>query len=100
MNSHFLSTLGLAMRAGKLTFGFDTVKAAVQAGQVFLLMTGEDLSPKTVKETRFLAESQQIPWLSLPITMDGIAAAIGKKTGVIAITEEGLAARLKEQAAS
>ena len=31
MNSHFLSTLGLAMRAGKLTFGFDTVKAAVQA---------------------------------------------------------------------
>lgn len=100
MNPHFLSTLGLAMRAGKLTFGFDTVKAAVQSGQVFLLMTAADLSPKTVKETRFLAEHHQIPWLPLPLAMEDLAAAIGKKTGVIAITEEGLAARLKEQAAS
>ena len=96
MNQRFLSTLGLCMRAGRLTFGFDTVRAAVLEGSVCLMMTASDLSPKTIKEADFLAEKHQLPLLHLPMTMVEIGYAIGKKTGVIAITDAGLSKRLME----
>ena len=32
MGERFYSTLGLCMRAGSMSFGFDTVKKAVKAG--------------------------------------------------------------------
>ena len=39
MSDRFYSTLSLCMRAGKLTFGIDTVTEAVKDGKVFLLLT-------------------------------------------------------------
>lgn len=96
MNPRFLSTLGLCMRAGKLNFGFETVKAAVMNGSVYLLMTASDLSPKTAKETAFVAEKYAVALLSLPVTMDELRSAMGKKTGVLAVTDEGFAKRLME----
>lgn len=96
MNPRFLSTLGLCMRAGKLNFGFETVKSAVTEGTVHLLMTASDLSPKTAKEVAFLAEKYAVDLLALPVTMDQMRSAMGKKTGVLAVTDEGFAKRLKE----
>ncbi len=61
MNERFYSTLGLTMRAGKLSFGYDTVKGAVQEGKVFLLLTASDLSEKSGKEVRYLSERHDIP---------------------------------------
>ena len=40
--NRFLSTLSLCMRARRLAFGFETVKAAVKAGKVSLLLTASD----------------------------------------------------------
>ena len=96
MNPRFLSTLGLCMRAGKLNFGFETVKSAVLGGTVHLLMTASDLSPKTAKEVAFLADKHAVTLLSLPVTMDEMKFAMGKKTGVLAVTDEGFARRLVE----
>ena len=96
MNPRFLSTLGLCMRAGRLNFGFDTVKAAVQEGNVRLMMTACDLSPKTAKEAAFVADKYAVTLLPLPVTMDELRLAMGKKTGVIAVTDEGFAKRLEE----
>ena len=47
MSERFFSTLSLCMRAKKLAFGFDTVKEAVKAGSVSLLLTAGDLSGRT-----------------------------------------------------
>jgi ribosomal protein L7Ae-like RNA K-turn-binding protein len=82
------------MRAKKLTFGFDTVKEAVKAGSVYLLLTASDLSDKTVKEVRFLGEKMGIPVLPLDKTQEEMRFVIGKFTGVLAITDEGLARSL------
>ena len=84
------------MRAGKLNFGFETVRSAVTGGAVYLLMTAADLSPKTAKETAFLADKYAVPLLSLPVTMEELRSAMGKKTGVLAVTDEGFAKRLME----
>lgn len=96
MNARFLSILGLCMRAGKLNFGFETVKTAVQNGTVHLLLTASDLSPKTAKEVAFLAEKYAVPLLPMDTAMEEMKLAMGKKTGVLAVTDEGLAKRLSE----
>lgn len=82
------------MRAKRLAFGFDTVKAATERGEVFLLLTAAGLSPKTLKEVRFLAQKWSVPCLPLPHTIGEMAGVIGRKTGVIGVTDQGFAAKL------
>ena len=94
MSDRFYSTLSLCRRAGKLTFGIHTVTEAVKDGKVFLLLTACDSSEKTVKEVRFLAEKHDIPFLPLDRTKQQLRATIGKLTGVLGITDAGLAASL------
>ena len=92
--NRFLSTLSLCMRARPLAFGYETVKAAVKAGKVSLLLTASDLSEKSAKEAEFLSRSSGVPHLRLALSMEDITHAIGKKTGIIGITDPGLAAAL------
>ena len=92
--NRFDSTLSLCMRAKRLAYGFDTVKAAAERGEVFLLLTARELSPKTVKEVRFLAEKLSVPWLPLPHTLEEMPRVIGRTTGVIGVTDQGFAAKL------
>ena len=92
--NRFDSTLSLCMRAKRLAYGFDTVKAAAERGEVFLLLTARELSPKTVKEVRFLDEKLSVPWLPLPHTLEEMPRVIGRKTGVIGVTDQGFAAKL------
>ncbi len=100
MDERFFSTLGLAMRAGKLLYGFDTVKGAVNDGKVFLLLTASDLSEKSVKEVRFLALRHGIPCLPLSRTQAELARSIGKLTGTLAVTDQGLSRSLLKAAGS
>ncbi len=92
--NRFDSTLSLCMRAKRLTYGFETVKAAAEHKEVFLLLAAADLSQKTRKEVRFLAEKCSIPCLLLPHSMEQIAGIIGRKTGVVGVTDQGFAAKL------
>lgn len=96
MNARFLQTLSLCMRAGVICFGLDTVRAAAREGRVQLLLTACDLSPKTLKEAAFTARTASLPIFPLPLTMEQIRIIIGRKTGVIAVTDPGLARRLCE----
>ena len=88
--NRLVSTLSLCRRAGKLVYGFETVKRAVQQGQAALLLTAAGLSAKTEKETAFLSEKYGVPLIRLAIPMEEMAAVAGKSTGVIAITDPGL----------
>lgn len=94
MNDRFTATLALCMRAKKLTFGFETVKQSVQSRQAFLLLTALDISPKTEKEVAFLAGKYGLPHQKLAVTMRELGGIIGKTTGVLAVTEPGLAKKL------
>lgn len=94
MNDKFYSTLSLSMRAKKLVYGFDTVNENAKAKNVFLLLTASDLSPKTAKEVLFIANKENIPHLYLEKTMDDLENLIGKKTGVLGITDHGFAQNL------
>ena len=95
MNDEVLSALGLCRKAGKLIFGFDTVKFRMQKNEAVLVLSACDLSSKTAKELIFLTENTQTELIQTNYDMKTLGQSIGKMTGIIAITDEGLAQMVK-----
>jgi ribosomal protein L7Ae-like RNA K-turn-binding protein len=91
MNDPFLAALGICKRAGKLSFGFETVKCAMQIGQAQVVFSAVDLSPKTAKELRFLCSQLECELIETAYDMQTLGCAIGRKTGIISVNDEGLA---------
>lgn len=87
-----LGTIGLCRRAGKLVTGFDAVCEEISRpkGKAAGILLAGDISPKTEKEVRFFAEKSKKLVIKLPIGLDEIAEVLGRKTGVLAVLDEGL----------
>ncbi len=85
------NSITLCKRAGKLILGFDLVKAAMQVGEAELVILASDISPKTKKEMLFLAENYEYEVVDTVLTMDELWYSIGKRAGVLAISDAGLA---------
>ncbi|MBR5782826.1 MAG: ribosomal L7Ae/L30e/S12e/Gadd45 family protein [Clostridia bacterium] len=89
----FLSTLGLARRAGKLNYGFDMVTEGLDTAQLIFLTA--DVSARTRNSVMQLAARKGVTCYDLPLSMAEISVAIGTKpVGIVSITEEGFAALL------
>ncbi|MBQ1986157.1 MAG: ribosomal L7Ae/L30e/S12e/Gadd45 family protein [Clostridia bacterium] len=97
MMNRALSNMGLARRAGKLNWGYDTAVEAMKNGDVCLALTAADLSEKTKKNVRFEAEKYNVPFVDTVFSMEEISAAIGKKTGVVVICDAGFAKKLMQE---
>lgn len=97
MNDAFLSALGLCKRAGRLVFGFETVKNAMQKCEAEIVFSATDLSAKTAKELAFLCETYEVEHIKTQYDMQNLGASIGKVTGIIAVTDSGFAKMLKQK---
>ena len=91
-----LSAISLSKRAGKLLLGFDQVEDAVLAGKAVVVLTAADLSEKSRQGINRVCEAKQIENLPIPATMDELWFQIGKRTGILAVTDPGLAGLLKQ----
>lgn len=89
-----IDTITFCKRLGKLTLGFDLVKNAMMTGEAVLVLLAKDLSPKTKKEVAYLCEQMEVPLAETEITLDEFWYLIGKRAGVIAVTEEGFAEKI------
>ena len=65
MKEKLFNKLSVARKAGKITYGFESVKEEVQKGKASLVLLANDLSKKTAKETEFFVKIKQR--LSKPI---------------------------------
>ena len=97
MNDAFLSLLGLCRKAGKLVFGFETVKTAMQKGGAVIVFSARDLSPKTAKELKFICENLEVELIETAYDMKTLGSSIGKMTGIVAVTDEGFVKSLKQK---
>ena len=88
----FLSTLGLCRRAGKLIYGFDPVCEEIKKpkSKVCGVALAKDVSEKTLKEIAFVCNKYGKPLFQSDADMDEIKSVLGKRTGIIAILDEGL----------
>lgn len=92
--------LSMCRKAGKLTWGFASVKNTVLSCQAQVVILCRDLSSKTIKEMQFVCGRQGIKCIPTSITMDEMDYMIGKKTGIIAICQESLANRVEQLVAA
>ncbi len=85
-----LGALGLCRKAGKLVMGFDAVAESVMKGKAVLVLTAQDLSPRTARKTREFCEGI-LHVQSMPLTQEQLCAVTHKPVGVYAVTDENLA---------
>lgn len=86
-----LSTLGLCKKAGKLVGGFDPVAEEIKKPKSTAagILLANNVSEKTKKEVVFITEKFDKKLYILPFSMEEIGDVIGKKTGVLAVLDEG-----------
>jgi ribosomal protein L7Ae-like RNA K-turn-binding protein len=92
-----LGLVGIARRSGRLTTGFDAVKALVAAKKNVLVLFAADLSPKTEKKLRY-AVGEENKIIHLPYSKDELGSAIGsvKPVGVLALEDRGFAEAVRK----
>lgn len=77
-----LGMLGLAAKAGKITFGADSCKEAIMKNKVKLIILAQDASERTKTKFIDMANKNNIPIYTIS-DMDEISKAIGKKNKAI-----------------
>lgn len=83
----FLSSLGMAMRAGKLITGDEIVLKAVRKGEAQLVIIAGDASPNTKKKFRDKCSTYGVQ-LAEAFDRDQLGKAIGKPERVVlAVTD-------------
>lgn len=96
MNEQLLSFLSLTKRAGRLALGFDVVKEAVLKQRTGLVLCTSDLSPKSEKEINLICSRAGVERRTIPATMDEIWFSVSKRSGVLAVLDQGMADRIRQ----
>lgn len=97
--SRMISMFSLARKAGKLVAGMDMVKDAVAGGRTRAVFVTGDLAPRSLKEIRFFCRpteenSKGVQVIQMNIAMDEIAVQIGRRSGILAVTDAGFEKKL------
>lgn len=95
MNPKCFNLLGLAMRAGKLVSGEETVIKTIRSGKAALVIFTEDASQGTKKKITDKCSSYKVPFYEI-MQRGELGHAIGKaERVVIALTDTGFAGQVK-----
>lgn len=94
-SKQILSMLSLSKRAGKLVCGFDAVCEELNKKQWNTVFTASDLSEKTKKEILRECKEHFFMQIQLPLTMDDLAVITHKKVGVVCVTNQSFAIKIK-----
>lgn len=77
-----LGMLGLAAKAGKITFGADSCKEAIAKNRVKLILLAQDASERTKTKFTDLANINNIPVYNIA-NIEELSKAIGKKNKAV-----------------
>ena len=91
-----IGLISMCRKAGKLIMGMDKVREACAAGTAKAVFTASDFSPKSLKEIKFVCYKYNVELYALEMTMDEIGYGLGKRTGVVAMTDGGFAKSCKK----
>lgn len=96
MKKNKTGLLTICLKAGKLVLGMDMAKDTCRSGEARAVFTAGDLSDKSLKEVRFYCGRYKVKLYALGMTMDEIGTALGKRSGIVTVTEKGFAKSLSE----
>ena len=94
-----VNMFSLARKAGKLVAGMDMVKDAVAGKKVRVVFVTNDLAPRSLKEIRFVCRPSEenpkgVQVIPMNIAMDEMAVQIGRRSGILAVTDTGFEKKL------
>lgn len=89
MTVNKMGLITMCRKAGKLQMGMDMVKDSCRSGNAKGVFVATDFSKKSLKEIKFVCFNENVPIYNLNLTMDEIWLELGKKVGVIAISDSG-----------
>lgn len=90
-----IESITFCKRIGALTLGFDPVRESMKQGNAKLVLLASDLSPKTRKEVAYLCGRYAVKSLPTPFTLDEFWYLVGKRAGIIAVTQEAFAEKIR-----
>ncbi|MBQ8077915.1 MAG: ribosomal L7Ae/L30e/S12e/Gadd45 family protein [Eubacterium sp.] len=99
MNSKkYISLLGMARRAGKLSMGHDMALGAVKGGKAKLVVFASDISPRLIKEFEFAVSNVKKPIECIQIeeTINDLHRFLGYKAGVLTVDDINFSTRIYE----
>ncbi|HIR41608.1 MAG TPA: ribosomal L7Ae/L30e/S12e/Gadd45 family protein [Candidatus Egerieicola pullicola] len=96
MNPKLIDTLTFCKRIGALKLGFDPVKSTLEHGQAKLVLLAKDLSSKSKDSMLRICQQDGCPTALLPLQMDEIWFLVGKRSGILAVTDAAFAKKLSE----
>ncbi|MBE6783659.1 MAG: hypothetical protein E7536_06570 [Ruminococcaceae bacterium] len=97
-DSRFFNLLGLARRAGKISWGHDTALFAIKSGKAKLCILASDVSERLKNEfsRECTYNGRNIQIIELEKTMEDMNLVIGVKTGVMTVDDDGFVNSLKK----
>lgn len=95
MNDKFLSLLGMARRAGKISLGHDAAKDSANRRKAKLIVLAADTSERLKEEFRTKAGDTHTDILTTLYSAKEISLAVGSKAGVLTVDDEGFSKKLK-----
>lgn len=90
----FLSLLGMARRANRVSLGYEQALDAIHSGKCYVVFTASDLSEKTSRGLVFASEETKTVVRAVDYTMHTVSDAVGQKTGIVAVNDAGFGKRL------
>ncbi len=89
-NKRVFGLLGIAMKAGKIACGTESVTETIERGKANLVMISEDASDKSKTNMKFLCNKNNIKIIEFG-TIEEISKAIGKQNkSVVSIKDKNL----------
>lgn len=96
LQQKIVNILSISRKADKIVLGFDPVKSATQDGSVSCVVVTDDASEKTLKEVNFFCNNCNTDVVELEISSFDMYDVVGKRVVVAAISDHGLAEKIKE----
>ena len=98
MPKKYLSMLGMARRAGKLSMGHDVAMCSLRSRKAKLVVFASDISDRLIDEFDIARKKYypELQCLQIDETIKDIYFALGYKAGVITVDDNNFSGRIKE----
>lgn len=97
-NKKYLSMLGMARRAGKLSMGHDMAEKSIKSKKATLLLFASDISNRLVDEFSKTTERYcpSLTCIKIDETINDLHEALGYRAGVITVDDYNFSKRIIE----
>ncbi len=95
LNNELMSFLGIVVKSGNMSFGYNCVKEGVYKNKIRLILLTSDLSEKSKKNILFFLKGRDVEYFQISETMAYVGDLLGKASGILGISDENMALKVK-----